>query len=57
MFTPLAPDKDEPARLLAAVLDVVTVDPLAATDVSVWPAVKLLSWLSLIAFACLVVDC
>lgn len=53
MFTPLAPESVDPARLTPLVFVVVTVDPFAAIDppleVSVEPAVTLSICLSLMA--------
>jgi len=48
-LTPLAPISDVPARDAEAALTVVTVEPLAEMEVSVWPAVTLPIWLSVIA--------
>jgi hypothetical protein len=50
IFTPLAPLKELPARLVDVVLVVVTVEPATAILLSsVEPAVMLFIWLSLIA--------
>jgi hypothetical protein len=54
-FTPVAPLRELPARLVVDDCVDVTVEPAVATDVSVWPAVRSPIWLSVMAcdFVCL----
>ena len=53
MLTPVAPLSELPARLVVFEFVEVTLEPAVAMDVSVWPAVKLLIWLSLMGCALL----